>query len=636
MDALRSVTVRTPARETRRILAGLVLAAILPAACAEPDCLPERTSVVSLTRLAEGTPLLARVTRGDDTRISLVTRDGGPARVGPLPKARECLLRAGLTSMSASTGSTQVRVSLHDESGEVASGGGEVTLARNDWLAVEVPLPGPLPEGGELLLATDTPSVREPAFAWGAPRLVCLGEPGPAPPSRPNVVLVSIDTLRADHLGVYGYPQGTSPHIDALAEESLIFDLAFSTSPWTVPAHASMLTGRYPEEHHAGHATILTPLAPEIPTLAERLFENGYRTIGHTGGGFVGPAYGFDRGFEEWIVRHGASFESTLPETLAALSDPDPRPFFLFLHTYEVHAPYLHPRRFSPEAAGTIDPAFHSLQRQKLHEHLELARFRNLEHLVAAYDAGVRFTDEQIGRLVDFLRVRGQLDHTLFVLTSDHGESFLERGSYISHGYTFYEEEVRVPLLVRLPGAARTGRSDELVDLTDIAGLVLDAAGVEPEAPLSGASPLARLEGRATPRRMVRGGSAYTGGVYARTRKWKVMTPVAFGGPPGLERPGALIPGFDSDEKVYRVDTDRREQENLAGRAASWPADLWELHRTTADIDRPGQGDLDQQTFGSELRQQLERLGYADRTAESPDREERNASDAAPGDALSR
>ena len=328
--------------------------------------------------------------------------------------------------------------------------------------------------------------------------------------------------------------------------------------------------------HAAGEVRWLhqAPLEAHVETLAETLAAAGYRTVAHAGGGYVGPAYGLDRGFEEWIDRHGATLESVLPESLAALSEIDEEPIFLFLHTYGVHAPYAHPDRhpsFEVPRSGAGGDSWRRLGEMELHRHFQLERFDGIEGLIATYDSSIRFVDSQLGVLFEFMQRNRLLDDTVVILTSDHGESFLERGRYISHGYTFFDEEVRIPLIVRMPGGEPAGRSNELVDSTDIGALVLEVAGIASPPPVSGRSPIARLERRAPSRQFVRGGSAYTGGLYGRTREWKVMTEVDFNGPLGLRRPGLLLPDFAPQEQIYHVEQDLGEDRNLTSQPSRLP-----------------------------------------------------------------
>jgi arylsulfatase A-like enzyme len=618
-----------PARSTL-----LVLIALVGVQCSRGEA-PEPgpgtgTRYISLSRLAHETIRAEIRGHHEDDRVTLVAEVGQALRIGPLPIGDRCVLHAGLLAGSGAVPALPVRIALETGNGTRSVFEGRVDIDDRSWRDLAIPLPPSA--GGEasvaaLVLATETPDEQAEApveIGWGTPYVACE-EPlqrAPAPP-RPHVVLISIDTLRADHLGIYGYPRPTSLALDAFAGDALVFDNAFTTSPWTLPAHASMLTGLYPEVHRAGHASIYSPLDPDVVTLAQRLSLAGYDTLANVGGGYVGHAYDLDRGFDEWIDRHAATFESVLPEALDAVSHIGETPTFLFLHTYAVHSPYKLPAgepSFRTPATGPRPVGWSELAAMKVHLHIELERFHGIEDTIAAYDSSIAFMDRQLARLFELLEARGLLEESLVIVTSDHGESFLERGNYISHGYTFYDEEVRVPLLVRLPervqAERRTGRVSDLTDLTDVAALVLAVAGVEAEGELAGADPLARLDGRAPARELVRGESAYTGGLYGRTGRWKLMTRVPELGSLGLMRPRELIPDFHDEEQVFDTRNDPSESSNLATRSGELPAAVWQLRQQLGVLEAPGRGSARQDRLDRDQRRQLEALGYIDRISD--------------------
>jgi len=229
-----------------------------------------------------------------------------------------------------------------------------------------------------------------------------------------------------------------------------------------------------------------------------------------------------------------------------------------------------------------------ALAAMKLHAHLRLGRFQDIDQVIAAYDGSILFVDSQLGLLFEYLRRTGMYENALIIVTSDHGESFLERGPYISHGYTLFDEELRVPLIVRRPGASKPDRSDDLVDLTDFAALILETSGVAQSTRLSGANPLARASGAIPKRRFVHGGSAFTGGAYVRTRDWKVIAPVRPLGALGMQRPDEVVPGFEFAEQVFDLSSGPSEQVDRAGNGASLPAAVWILRQQLDKIEPPG------------------------------------------------
>jgi arylsulfatase A-like enzyme len=543
-----------------------------------------------------------------------------PSRValGAPPDGADCRLRFALginePAWSRSDG-VVFRIRL-----DAASGGSPVfeelldpRLAAPRWQEREVALPGPAP-GAELVFETDpgpAGSRDHDHAGWASPHVVCRARArgGPRRAPAPDVILVSIDTLRADHLGVYGYAGSTSPHLDAFARESLVYENAFSPSPWTLPAHASLFTGLYPDEHRAGHDAPFVALGPEPPTLAEKLREAGYRTVGFSAGGVMSARYGLARGFDRWHEWTRASLRSVLPAVFAELGAEPERPLFLFLHTYDVHGPYAAWEERGPApGAAAPDPEWQRVRRIGYHDYLGLDRFRGLADVVAAYDAGIAHTDAQLGRLFARLREVGSYDASLIVVTSDHGESLYERELYIGHSFSLHDEEIRVPLLVRLPGSRRTGRVPGLVSLVDVMPLVLGVAGGGPE----GAAEASLRPGALTPdRSSVRGEATHTGARYLRTQDRKWITQPHPRGSPASRVPAGLADRFGWDGRAFDLVRDPAERRSTgspeeSGEAASEPLRPW-----LAAGDPPGLGQ-DPAPADAEQMERLRALGYVD------------------------
>jgi arylsulfatase A-like enzyme len=305
------------------------------------------------------------------------------------------------------------------------------------------------------------------AFAALAPR--------PAPPlarcAGCNIVLVSIDTLRADHVGAYGYGRPTTPTIDALARRAVVFDDAVSQSAWTRPAHASMLTGLYPSEHGMLAVKRYRKLAANVTTLPEVLARAGYETAAFTGGGNVSAHFGFDRGFSVYRD-HGRRIEDHIAPISSWLDERSGEPFFLFVHGFDPHKPYK--SRAQDRAALGLAPT-----RAK-----SVARAcrrggggGDVSPLVDEYDAAVHRGDRGLGRLLAMLERRGLLERTIVVVTSDHGEEFLEHGGCY-HIRTLYEEVVRVPLVVAVPGLAPRRVSGPVPASVSIPRTLLELVGI--------------------------------------------------------------------------------------------------------------------------------------------------------------
>jgi arylsulfatase A-like enzyme len=333
--------------------------------------------------------------------------------------------------------------------------------------------------------------MRRPCVVLVLLALVSCGAPHP---SRPNVLLISIDSLRADHVGADGYQRHTTPHLDALGTAGVVFHTAISSSSWTLPTHVTLLTALPPSLH--GVNGIRRRLAESAVTLAEVLHAAGYETAGFVGGPLLRRIYGHDQGFDSYddstVVRPlGQANHGITSPTLVGLVDDwlaawrrrgTGRPFFVFLHLWDVHYDYAPPppydRLFDPDYDGTLD-ASNFETNPALRPDMPA---RDLQHLVALYDGEIRFTDEWIGRLLDTLDRMGLTDDTIVVVTADHGDEFFEHGGK-GHATTLFDEVLRIPLLMRYPRRIRPGQVvDEQVRLEDVAPTILGLARVDPPA----------------------------------------------------------------------------------------------------------------------------------------------------------
>jgi arylsulfatase A-like enzyme len=306
------------------------------------------------------------------------------------------------------------------------------------------------------------------------------------------VLLVSVDSLRADHLHCYGYPRQTSPVIDSLAREGVRFRTVLSPTSWTLPAHLTLLTALPPESH--GVVDDGMQLRPEAVTLAEVLWQAGYATAGVVSGPYLDSEYGFSQGFEHYddysVVKVLFKFlhrGSTSPRLVEVAGDwlqdwsahGRDRPFFLFLHMWDVHYDYEPPPPFD----SSFDPGYRGRVTGRdvqtgpaIHAGMDP---RDLQHVIALYDGEIAFTDQNIGRLVAMLKSMGAFDDTLVVVTADHGEEFLEHGGK-THHQSLYDESLLVPLVIRFPGGSRTATVTRQVRLMDVAPTILGTLGVAP------------------------------------------------------------------------------------------------------------------------------------------------------------
>ena len=305
--------------------------------------------------------------------------------------------------------------------------------------------------------------------------------PAGAPPKgSPNVILISIDTLRADHLSCYGYPRPTTPRIDALAEAGVIFDRAVSQSNTTLPAHASMLTGLYPIEHGCNQNR-LTGLSSRIDTLAEILLQQGYRTAAVTSAAWVSRRFGLAAGFESFVWRDSSSWLQT-KRGLKLLKRMSAQPFFLFLHYFDPHDPYMPPavyreRFLAPgEDFGVDGNLEHFFQRVSMRS----PDPRKVEALKKLYDGEIRYVDNSVDALFRWLHNHKLLDNTLVIITADHGESFGENGAW-AHGTALYSQQIHVPLIIVYPPRFSPGtHRRELVEASvNLLPTILDVVGIK-------------------------------------------------------------------------------------------------------------------------------------------------------------
>ena len=470
--------------------------------------------------------------------------------------------------------------------------------------------------------------------------------PGAPPAGRPSFLLIVIDTLRADHLGSYGYARRTSPVMDELAAGGVRFEEAISPSSWTLPSMGSIFTSIYPARHGADREKARLPR--ELADIASELRRAGYRTGGFATNPWLNRIFGFDDGFEEYydnarltLRRNtaGIRLKNMLLRRMDRITrDPeefprarevtdwgerwlrggDGRPFFLYLHYMDVHHPYLP----YPPYRGLFCPG-HEFD---LPEHALERRFRMkeigpergvLEHMIERYDEGIRSVDDALGTLVADVKALGLGASTTILLTSDHGEGFYDHGG-TGHRRTVYQEVVRVPLLVTGPGAG-SGVIASRVSTLDIFPTIMEWAGAQAPPALAGASFASRLRAprssaEAAP---TEGGSAdpspaeraIGSQLFYKSRAWTAL----FMGPAKLIR---ILPASSSPEaqllELYHLDRDPAELQNEAAaepeRARSLLATMEALHPTWG---RPGEVPLDEsEPLDEATLEKLRGLGY--------------------------
>lgn len=301
-----------------------------------------------------------------------------------------------------------------------------------------------------------------------------------------GIILISIDSLRADHLHCYGYPVVTSPNIDRIADEGILFQRTIAQAPWTLPSHLSMLTSRFVKSHGVDEGN--KKLNAETVTLAEVLQQEGYATAAFVSGPWMHPQFGFARGFDFYNMESGSAdairshSDITSPAITARVMEwlnhfDRKRNFFLFIHYWDVHYDYIPPspydRIFDPDYTGNVDGKNFETDPGVNHELPE----EDIRHLLALYDGEIAFTDKYIGMLFQRLIQLDLFDESLIIITSDHGDEFFEHKGK-GHCTTLYDEVIRVPLIIRPPrGKDKTKIIPATARSIDIAATVLKFAG---------------------------------------------------------------------------------------------------------------------------------------------------------------
>jgi arylsulfatase A-like enzyme len=321
--------------------------------------------------------------------------------------------------------------------------------------------------------------------------LVLAGCGGGAPPPPPNVVLLVLDTVRADHIGCYGYERAATPFLDELAGGADRYTRAESTAPWTLPSHASMFTGVFPFQHGAdsgrspqGRVFDARPLDPGRRTLAEALSSSGYRSAAFVANAaYLADVFGLNQGFETYHVERGPAEQVNghFFRWLAGHTEPtrgEPQPFFAFLNYMDAHRPYN--TAALPDPRSTLLPAPDPAPSGDLLDELyaqvmarsEAADPALVARIVGQYDNGIAWLDLAVEGVAKQLRARGLWENTLLIVTSDHGEYFGEHG-LVEHSKDLYQEAIRVPLIVKRPGQTRGRVIDERTTLAALPGLVV-------------------------------------------------------------------------------------------------------------------------------------------------------------------
>jgi arylsulfatase A-like enzyme len=429
------------------------------------------------------------------------------------------------------------------------------------------------------------------------PLFGCLLLAGCSSAARPlSVVLVTIDTLRADHVGCYGYARVRTPVLDSLALNGILFENAISQMPLTAPSHATILTSTYPQEH--GVLDNITMFPEDVPSIAEILASRQYVTAGIVSGyPLKAKTCGLSRGFATYVDDFPAdtlggkaakvgrrAAGPTTDRALQWLGDHGNETYFLWVHYFDPHEPYDPPVPFDTMfTGGLMEPVGHSDER---------------DYRMALYDGAISYTDRELGRLLRGLGTDGDGPPPLVVVTADHGESF-EHGYLFDHAARLYESLVRVPLILSGPGLPRGSRVSAQVSLVDIVPTILDMTGAPADPRLAGRSLLALL----------RSGTA------SEKAHAFALTPLR--GYPHLVEPLAMIRENDlklilglrtGSRELYSLERDPDELRNLAGQEETDVAAL--ERKLRAWLDEHPARHLPQTVLDQRDRDVLRALGY--------------------------
>lgn len=433
--------------------------------------------------------------------------------------------------------------------------------------------------------------------------LACNGSSTLELPDSPHpIIIIDIDTLRADRLGCYGHDRDTSPNIDQLVQESVLFEWAFSQAPNTPPSQTSILTGLYPSTH--GMIVDEDRIPQEVTTLAEALAQQGFVTAGFHDGGYMSHTFGMDQGFGVYEGYGSKGVEVIGPKAIDWVRNHADENFFLLIHTYDVHTPYSPPPPYrdfflqglAPPTPG-FEPTSEEMENVRLSKYTETPRKLSevdLEYAKALYDGGIRYVDEWIGRFLAELETLGLDQRATIVIISDHGEEFQEHGSVLHE--KLYATVTRVPLILRLPGGKLSKRIPQIVETVDLVPTLLDLVGAPHHSGLQGRSLVPLMLGDESWRERAFSESPYFGERRAVT----------------LASSRLLMTLKDNTIEVYEFRQDPLEQNDISegneqrNTYLIQQLEAWQELVEGAAYERTHDG----RAIDEETREQLEALGY--------------------------
>ena len=371
-----------------------------------------------------------------------------------------------------------------------------------DWFAEQVDMSALA--GQQLQIVFRTASGGDPQndwAAWSSPYLTSWERIEGDVFVQPNILFITLDTVRADHLSAYGYERQTSPTLDRLAAEGTRFARAYSHIDLTNPSHLTMLSGLYPRSHGILDNVSVVPL--ELRTVSERLQEAGYHTVGIVSAYHLGPGWNMDQGFADYYPPTELRRPAVTTTDLALewlIEHPQAEPFFMWVHYFDPHAPYLPPAPYDALYDPAQDPVQIPMSQVSLpadwgERYGDWPAAADVATVVAQYDGAIAYNDAQLARLLAYLEETGLADRTVIIVTADHGEGLGEHGVAFDH-YGLHEEVVHIPLIVRVPGHLPSGVVQEPIGHINLTPTFLDLAGLPVPKELPGTSLVPVLEGR--------------------------------------------------------------------------------------------------------------------------------------------
>jgi arylsulfatase A-like enzyme len=458
-------------------------------------------------------------------------------------------------------------------------------------------------------------------------------------PSRPNIILISLDTTRADHLSVYGYARSTTPNLEAFAKSATLYRHAYANGDMTLPTHASMLTGLFANQHGAHpDRSVFTSIAANVPTLPELLRAAGYRNYAVVANhGFLDPVFGFARGFDTYliprpnpVVGHRQTYllrmglyKLTLPllwtqamrryftadeiaasgEALAARAGP--HPFFLFLNFMDPHRPWVSSGRFR-DMFPAYDQSFDQMTIRGFEEEVIAGRRtvtpEERTKMHAAYDGGIAYLDDALGRLFARLRQQPWYDASLIFITADHGELFGEKG-LIEHGHSVDQGLTSIPLLIKFPGQSQPQTIDSPVSQIDIFNTALAAAKIPLPGPRPGSDLAATDPGATSATGRIIIAESYPNDAFIMLNKKLDRMERAL-----MQGPWKLIRSNRGRRELYNMSTDPAETKNLY---AIHPEIAGQLNTLLTNYLASKTATESKAPADPEILQRLKSLGYA-------------------------